>query len=79
MDTRRARGPGRSCAARSGYNRTGRVVARMLIETGLSAAEAVALVRRRRSPGALGNDAFTGCLAAGLDAAVLLVERDPLG
>ncbi|MFJ3914052.1 hypothetical protein [Streptomyces vinaceus] len=53
--------------------------ARMLIERRLSAAEAVALVRRRRSPGALGNDAFTGRLAAGPDAAALLVERDPLG
>ncbi|MGW6409123.1 hypothetical protein ACWF95_18375 [Streptomyces vinaceus] len=51
----------------------------MLIERGLPAAEAVALVRRRRSPGALRNDAFTGYLAAGLDVAALLVELDPLG
>ncbi|MFB7785293.1 hypothetical protein ACFY0N_26620 [Streptomyces vinaceus] len=51
----------------------------MLIERGLPAAEALALVRRRRSPAALRNDAFTGYLAAGLDVAALLMELDPLG
>ncbi|MEV0411263.1 protein phosphatase [Streptomyces sp. NPDC050448] len=64
---------------RSGCNRSGLVIAQVLVERGLPAAEAVALVRRRRSPWALNNDAFTSCLSAGLDVAVLLAGPDPLG
>ncbi|MCX4626007.1 protein phosphatase [Streptomyces sp. NBC_01443] len=63
----------------SGYNRSGLVVAQVLVERGLPVDEAVALVRRRRSPWALSNDAFTSYLSAGLDVAALLVGLDPLG
>ncbi|MFD9333338.1 protein phosphatase [Streptomyces sp. NPDC060028] len=62
----------------SGYNRSGLVVAQCLVERGLPAAEAIALVRRRRSPWALHNETFAAYLAAGLDTAALLAELDPL-
>lgn len=60
-------GPGRSPLGR-GARRAGTPVD-----------EAVALVRRPRSPWALSNDAFTSYLSAGLDVAALLVGLDPLG
>ncbi|MEV6731201.1 MULTISPECIES: hypothetical protein [unclassified Streptomyces] len=63
----------------SGYNRSGLVVAQVLVERGTPVDEAVAPVRRRRSPWALSNDAFTSYLSAGLDVAALLVGLDPLG
>ncbi|MCX4529745.1 dual specificity protein phosphatase family protein [Streptomyces sp. NBC_01551] len=62
----------------SGYNRSGLVVAQCLMERGLAAADAIALVRRRRSPWALHNATFTAYLAAGLDVAARLTELDPL-
>ncbi|WP_404952967.1 protein phosphatase [Streptomyces sp. 147326] len=62
----------------SGYNRSGLVVAQCLVDRGLAPAEAIALVRRRRSPWALHNETFTSYLTAGLDAAALLVGLDPL-
>ncbi|MEU9378588.1 protein phosphatase [Streptomyces sp. NPDC048255] len=58
----------------SGYNRSGLVVAQCLIDRGLTPAEAIALVRRRRSPWALHNAHFTRYLTAGLDDAT----SDPL-
>ncbi|MFD6967068.1 protein phosphatase [Streptomyces sp. NPDC059949] len=63
----------------SGYNRSGLVVAQCLVDRGLTPAEAIALVRRRRSPWALHNDTFTAYLTTGLDTAAQLVELDPLG
>ncbi|MGW0394543.1 protein-tyrosine phosphatase family protein [Streptomyces sp. NPDC003042] len=63
----------------AGYNRSGLVVAQCLVERGLTPDEAIALVRRRRSPWALHNEVFTSYLATGLDAAALLAEPDPLG
>ncbi|WP_330300027.1 protein-tyrosine phosphatase family protein [Streptomyces sp. NBC_00503] len=64
----------------SGYNRSGLVVAQCLVERGLvpAPAEAIDLVRRKRSPWALHNETFTEYLTAGLDAAALLVDPDPL-
>lgn len=56
----------------SGYNRSGLVVAQALVETGLEAAEAIGVVRRRRSPWALNNETFRDYLTAGLDVAYLL-------
>ncbi|MFD9411168.1 protein phosphatase [Streptomyces sp. NPDC059989] len=61
----------------SGYNRSGLVVAQCLIDRGMAPAEAIALVRRRRSPWALHNETFTSYLTAGLDVAALLVGLDP--
>ncbi|MFI7179456.1 MULTISPECIES: protein-tyrosine phosphatase family protein [Streptomyces] len=61
----------------SGYNRSGLVVARCLVDRGLTPDEAVARVRRGRSPWALHNEAFTSYLTAGLDVAALLVGLDP--
>ncbi|MCX5151855.1 hypothetical protein AB0C90_01840 [Streptomyces sp. NPDC048550] len=49
------------------------------LDRGWPVDEAVALVRRRRSPWEPGNDAFTSYLSAGLDVAALLVGPDPLG
>ncbi len=62
----------------SGYNRSGLVVAQCLVDRGLTPAEAIALVRRRRSPWALHNDTFTSYLTTGLDVVAQLVELDPL-
>lgn len=73
------RGLGVLVRCHSGYNRSGLVVAQVLVERGLPAGEAVALVRRRRSPRALDNDAFTSYLRAGLGVAALLLELEPLG
>ena len=55
----------------SGYNRSGLVVARALVELGHGTDE-VRLVRERRSPWALNNPVFVDCLNTGLDVAVLL-------
>ncbi|WP_266637204.1 MULTISPECIES: hypothetical protein [unclassified Streptomyces] len=60
---------------RKGLSRSG-VAA---LDRGWPVDEAVALVRRRRSPWEPGNDAFTSYLSAGLDVAALLVGPDPLG
>jgi protein-tyrosine phosphatase len=63
----------------SGYNRSGLVVAQTVIELGDDAATAIGLIRARRSPWALNNQAFEQYLAAGLDAACLLVGLESPG
>ncbi|MET9610997.1 protein phosphatase [Streptomyces sp. NPDC006512] len=62
----------------SGYNRSGLVVAQCLVDRGLPPAEAIALIRSRRSPWALHNPVFTDYLSAGLETAALLGGLDPL-
>ncbi|MBE8519150.1 dual specificity protein phosphatase family protein [Amycolatopsis sp. H6(2020)] len=42
----------------AGYNRSGLVTVRALVELGLGMTEAVALVRQRHSPWVLHNDLF---------------------
>ncbi|WP_439385219.1 protein-tyrosine phosphatase family protein [Amycolatopsis lexingtonensis] len=42
----------------AGYNRSGLVVTRTLVELGLGVTEAIALVRARHSPWVLHNDLF---------------------
>ncbi|UQX04328.1 protein phosphatase [Streptomyces sp. RerS4] len=61
-----------------GYNRSGLVVAQCLVDRGASPDEAIALVRRERSPWALHNTVFTGYLTTGLDTAAPLADLDPL-
>ncbi|MEU8462174.1 protein phosphatase [Streptomyces sp. NPDC029003] len=61
-----------------GYNRSGLVVAQCLVGRGSAAAEAVDLIRSRRSRWALHNRLFTDYLATGLDTAALLTGLDPL-
>ncbi|MFD9301419.1 protein phosphatase [Streptomyces sp. NPDC060048] len=61
----------------SGYNRSGLVVAQCPVDGGLAPQAAIGLVRRRRSAWALHNRTFADYLAAGLDAAALLVDLDP--
>ena len=58
---------------RSGYNRSGLIVAQTLIELGDDASGAIDLIRRRRSAWALHNDIFVQYLITGLDVAGLLV------
>lgn len=60
----------------SGYNRSGLVVARALIELGLDSTAAVSLIRQRRSPLALNNKVFVDYLDTGLDIAYLLTGLD---
>ncbi|WP_282204436.1 protein-tyrosine phosphatase family protein [Kitasatospora fiedleri] len=62
---------------RSGYNRSGLVVAQALVELGLDSAEAVRRVRARRSSWALHNALFVEYLSVGLDTARLLVSLGP--
>ncbi|MBD0689230.1 protein phosphatase [Streptomyces sp. CBMA123] len=57
----------------SGYNRSGLVVAQALVGLGHDPAEAVRLIRERRSPWALNNPVFVDYLNTGLDVAALLV------
>lgn len=57
---------------RAGMNRSGLVVAAVLIQGGLTAGDAVAMVRRRRAPGALNNENFVSYLETGLDLAAQL-------
>ncbi|MFF3499186.1 dual specificity protein phosphatase family protein [Streptomyces sp. NPDC003247] len=57
-----------------GYNRSGLVVAHTLVRRGLSAEEAIRLIRSRRSPWALHNELFVDYLRAGLPTARLLEE-----
>ena len=61
---------------RSGYNRSGLVVAQALVELGSDPAGAVRLVRERRSPWALHNGLFVEYLETGLDTARLLVSLE---
>ncbi|MFF0552897.1 protein phosphatase [Streptomyces sp. NPDC004311] len=73
-----ALGRGRTVLVRchSGHNRSGLVVAQALVELGRSASEAVAAVRDRRSPHALGTPVFEDYLRTGLDVARLLTGLD---
>ncbi|WIY04395.1 protein phosphatase [Amycolatopsis mongoliensis] len=61
----------------AGLNRSGLVVAQALVELGLGVPEAIALVRRRRSPWALHNELFVRYLESGLPTARLLVGLGP--
>ncbi|MFI9106181.1 protein phosphatase [Streptomyces fildesensis] len=63
---------------RSGYNRSGLVLAQTLIELGSDAPTAIALIRRQRSPWALNNHTFEEYLTTGLDVACLLSGLDTL-
>ncbi|GGX84183.1 protein-tyrosine phosphatase family protein [Streptomyces anandii] len=58
----------------SGYNRSGLVVAHSLVRRGLTANEAIRLIRARRSPWALHNELFVDYLRTGLSTARLLEE-----
>ncbi|CAL9527580.1 hypothetical protein SUDANB58_03975 [Streptomyces sp. enrichment culture] len=71
-----ALGAGRKVLVRCyhGYNRSGLVVAQVLIRRGRSAEEAIRLVRARRSPWALHNERFVEYLRAGLSTARLLED-----
>lgn len=60
----------------AGYNRSGLVTAQALMDLGLDAEEAIALIRRRRSPWALHNEVFVQYLETGLDVAQLLTGLD---
>ncbi|MFD8480611.1 protein phosphatase [Kitasatospora sp. NPDC059673] len=65
---------------RSGYNRSGLVVAQALIELGADTTEAIRQVRTRRSPWALHNELFAAYLETGLGTARLLSSLTaPLG
>lgn len=55
-----------------GYNRSGLVVAQALVELGHEPADAIALIRDRRSPWALHNSHFEQYLLTGLGVASLL-------
>jgi len=57
---------------RAGMNRSGLVVAEVLIRSGLSAGDAIATIRRHRAPGALNNESFVAYLETGLDLAAQL-------
>jgi hypothetical protein len=61
----------------AGLNRSGLVVAQALVELGRPCADAIALIRQRRSPSALNNDVFVTYLATGLEIAGLLTELGP--
>ncbi|MFX0573828.1 protein-tyrosine phosphatase family protein [Nocardia nepalensis] len=59
-----------------GYNRSGLVVAQTLLDLGYSVDDAIALIRRRRSPYALNNEFFVNYLTTGLDVVQLLSDLD---
>jgi hypothetical protein len=56
----------------AGQNRSGLVVAQTLLELGMDLPAAIALIRQRRSPGALSNKLFVQYLESGLPTARLL-------
>lgn len=56
----------------AGMNRSGLVVAEVLIQSGYSAADAIAMIRKHRSPGALNNASFVAYLETGLGLAAAL-------
>ncbi|MFJ8045938.1 protein phosphatase [Kitasatospora sp. NPDC096147] len=62
----------------SGYNRSGLVTARALVELGHPLPDAIDLIRRRRSPWALSTEVFVEYLGTGLGVAALLSELDPV-
>lgn len=51
---------------RAGMNRSGLVVGEVLKRSGYSAADAIAMIRKRRSPVALNNETFVAYLETGL-------------
>lgn len=61
---------------RSGYNRSGLVIGQALISAGYPPADAISLIRDRRSEWALNNTLFVSYLTTGLDVARLLTELD---
>lgn len=61
---------------RSGYNRSGLVVAQTLMNLGHDSASAIRLIRERRSPHALHNEIFVAYLETGLDIAAMLAGLD---
>ncbi len=62
----------------SGYNRSGLVVGQALITMGYPAADAIAVIRGRRSDRALNNPLFVEYLTTGLDVARLLAGLESL-
>lgn len=56
----------------AGMNRSGLVVAEVLIQSGYSAADAIAMIRKHRSPAALNNASFVAYLETGLGLAAAL-------
>ncbi|MCX2184546.1 protein phosphatase [Streptomyces sp. SKN60] len=64
---------------RSGYNRSGLVVAQTLVDLGHEAGAAVELVRARWSKWALNNRVFVEYLATGLETAALLTGLGDAG
>ena len=60
----------------AGMNRSGLVVAEVLIQSGYTAADAIAMIRKQRSPAALNNDSFVRYLETGL---ALAAELSGLG
>jgi len=60
----------------SGYNRSGLVVAQVLVTMGYSAEDAVYVIRYRRSRWALNNHVFVDYLTTGLDVARLLTSLE---
>ncbi|MEY9892937.1 hypothetical protein ABIA35_007056 [Catenulispora sp. MAP12-49] len=61
---------------RAGMNRSGLVVAEVLIRSGYTASDAIALIRKHRAPGALNNVTFVAYLETGLG---LSAELSALG
>jgi protein-tyrosine phosphatase len=57
---------------RAGMNRSGLVVAEVLIRSGFAPEDAIATIRRRRSPSALNNESFVAYLETGLGLAAEL-------
>lgn len=51
---------------RAGMNRSGLVVAEVLIRNGYTASDAIAMIRQRRASGALNNETFVAYLETGL-------------
>jgi protein-tyrosine phosphatase len=60
----------------AGMNRSGLVVAEVLIQSGYTAADAIAMIRKHRSPAALNNESFVAYLETGL---ALAAELSGLG
>ena len=56
----------------AGMNRSGLVVAEVLIQSGYTAADAIAMIRKYRSPAALNNEFFVAYLETGLGLAAEL-------
>ena len=56
----------------AGMNRSGLVVAEVLIQSGYTATDAIAMIRKQRSPAALNNESFVAYLETGLGLAAEL-------